>query len=74
MVNRNAAKCALLVRNDMRLLDISVTDKLKRQGLAFNAVDNVPMRARLGPYYAKWKSELGTPVWSRLEETAGKLG
>ena len=31
-------------------------------------------RAKLGPFYARWKAEFGTQAWDLLEKSAGKLG
>jgi len=74
VVRRNAIKYANLSNNDTRLLNDSLADKLRRQGLAFNSADTGTMRARLGPYYARWKKELGSTAWDMLEASVGKLG
>ena len=74
VVSRNAAKYALLARRDMQIAAVSVVDKLKRQGMAVNAPDTAPMKARMSGYYAKWKNELGTTAWSLLEASVGRLG
>ena len=47
--------------------------ELRRQGLTFNNADTASMRARLGPYYAHWKSEFGSTAWGLLEAAVGKL-
>lgn len=74
VVERNAHKHAKLANNDGRLLDKSLADKLRRQGMTVNTVDTAPMRARLASYCARWKKELGTTVWTLLEDKVGKLG
>jgi TRAP-type transport system periplasmic protein len=74
VVNRNAAKHVLLERKDSYLINVSVANKLKRQGLILNTLETAPMRARLAPYYARWKRELGSTAWSLLEDKVGKLG
>ena len=73
-VTRNVSRCMLLVRRDLSAFNASIGDKLARQGLIFNTADTTGMRARLGPYYARWKAELGSTPWSLLELTTGKLG
>ncbi len=73
VVKRNAAKYALIERNDLLVLNTSLGDKLRRQGFAINTADTASMRARLGPYYARQKGEFGNTAWSLLEGAAGKL-
>ena len=73
IVKRNAVKYALLVRRDSYLMSGALTDKLRRQGLAVNVPDTTGMRARLGPYYAHWKSEFGSAAWGLLEASVGRL-
>lgn len=73
VVTRNAAKYALIERNDMAISFDPVVSKLKRLGLAFNDADVASMRARLGPYYARCKNVLGNQAWSLLEHDVGKL-
>ena len=75
VVSRNLAKYALLQRRDMALLTLSLSDKLQRQGMAMNQTDVTSFRDKLGPYYARWKQELGTTAWGLLESAVGaKLG
>ena len=71
IAKRNAVKYALLVRRDSYLMAGALTDKLHRQGLAVNVADTAGMRARLGPYYAHWKSEFGAAAWGLLEASVG---
>ena len=73
IVDRNAAKAALAVRRDIALRNTSVGDKLTCQGIVFNNADTAGMRARVTPYYAKWKAEFGNTAWSLLEAAVGKL-
>jgi TRAP-type C4-dicarboxylate transport system substrate-binding protein len=74
VVERNARKAALLVRRDIVRVNAALLDKLKREGMIANATDPNAFRARLAPYYARWKSEYGNTVWGLLEEDVGKLG
>ena len=73
-VKRNERKYALLERHSMRLVNVSLANKLVREGLKPNTVDTSGIRARLGPYYARWKKEFGATAWGLLEQYAGKLG
>ena len=72
-LERNARKYLLLERTDSQVFTASLADKLQRQGLAFNTTDLTGIRARLGPYYATWRSEFGPTAWGLLEDAAGKL-
>jgi TRAP-type transport system periplasmic protein len=74
VVKRNVDKFTVAERKEIPFLNESLADKLKRQGLIFNTPDVSGMRARLGPYYARWKNELGSTAWSLLEAEVGKLG
>jgi tripartite ATP-independent transporter DctP family solute receptor len=74
IVKRNAAKYALMERKDLLVLNTSLGDKLTRQGFTINTADTASMRARLGPYYARQKSEFGNTAWTLLESAVGKLG
>lgn len=73
IVQRENARFAARQRRDVALLNDSLADKLQRRGLAFNAADRPSFRARLAPFYAKWKGEFGARAWSLLEASAGKL-
>lgn len=73
IVARNNTRFARLQRRDVRFLNESLTDKLARRGLTVNTVEPAGFRAKLGPFYAKWKAEFGERAWSMLESTTGKL-
>ncbi len=74
VVTRNVSKYALLQRRDFQLLTASLSDKLKRLGMAQYACDIPSFKARLKPYYTKWKGEFGAKAWAALEQYAGPLG
>ena len=73
VVKRNMRKYALLERRAIRAIDVSLASKLVREGLTMNKADTSGMRARLGPYYARWKNEFGPTAWGLLEQFAGRL-
>jgi tripartite ATP-independent transporter DctP family solute receptor len=72
-VLRNAKQAAILQRRDTVQQDREIADKLRRFGMTFNTVDTASMRARLKPFYEKWKGEFGTVAWDLLERSSGKL-
>ena len=75
VINRNVTKYALLERRDIPVMNVSLSDKLRRQGMVFNTAETGSMRARLGPYYQRWKSVFGPTAWGLLESASGnKLG
>ncbi len=69
----NAA--ALAARADIDRLNRTLQDKLKGQGLAFNAVDQGPFRETLrkAGYYAQWRTTFGAGPWATLEKYSGPL-
>jgi TRAP-type transport system periplasmic protein len=73
ITQRNIAKFSALQRNDSNRINNTIADKLQRQGLIFNTANTQAMRARLGPYFAKWKSEFGGTLWALLEAGVGGL-
>jgi tripartite ATP-independent transporter DctP family solute receptor len=74
VINRNLAKYSALQRRDTISLNNSLADKLQRQGMTLVRPDRESFRRKLGPYYARWKSEFGATAWGYLEQYAGKVG
>jgi tripartite ATP-independent transporter DctP family solute receptor len=68
-------EAAILERHDNQILESSVQDKLTREGLAFNDVNQAPFKAKLvaNGYYARWKAEFGDKAWTALEKYTGKM-
>ena len=73
VIERNAAKYVRLQRADTEALNADLESQLSEQGMIFNQPDTAPFRARLGPFYARWKNEVGARAWSLLEAHTGKL-
>ena len=49
--------------------------KLHTQGMeVIDKPDRASMKAKLGEFYSRWKSEFGPTVWGLLEGYTGKLG
>jgi tripartite ATP-independent transporter DctP family solute receptor len=74
VIERNAAKFARLQRADNDALNIALRSRLVKQGMTFNTAETASFRARLGPFYARWKEKVGQRAWSLLEAHVGKLG
>ena len=74
VVKRNVGKYAILQRQDFAKLDQQLRGKLKEQGMQEYQVDVPSMKARLGPYYTKWKAQFGPTAWGLLEKYTGTLG
>jgi TRAP-type C4-dicarboxylate transport system substrate-binding protein len=74
VIERNAVKYVQLQRADNQSLNDSLRSKLTEQGMIFNEADTSSFRARLGPFYTRWKETVGQKAWSLLEKHTGKLG
>ena len=75
IVERLAPKYVRMQQHDIAILGATLVDMLTRQGMRVNQTDRDAFRARLGPYYARWKAEFGSTLWTLLEEySGGKLG
>ncbi len=74
VIERNAAKYALLQRADTQQRNDSLADKLQRSGMQLNVADTSGFRARLGDFYKRWHATFGDTAWDLLEKTSGKLG
>ncbi len=73
VVKRNVGKYAVLQRQDFAKLDHELAGKLKTQGMAEYQCDVATFKAKLGPYYAKWKGQFGPTAWGLLEKYTGRL-
>jgi tripartite ATP-independent transporter DctP family solute receptor len=73
VIERNAMKFARLQRADHNTLNTEFRTKLAQQGMTFNEADTSSFRARLEPYYARWKETVGQRAWNLLEVHVGKL-
>ena len=74
VVKRRAPDYIGMQRRDIALQEPVMLDKLHRLGMQVNQADTSTFRAKLGPYYARWKAEFGPQIWSLLEQYSGKLG
>jgi TRAP-type C4-dicarboxylate transport system substrate-binding protein len=63
-----------LQRADTASLNKVLRARLTQQGMIFNEADVVSFRAKLGPFYPRWKQSIGECAWLLLERHVGKLG
>ncbi|MGP6156446.1 MAG: hypothetical protein ACLPYS_02760 [Vulcanimicrobiaceae bacterium] len=66
-------KLVQLQRVDVEKDNSSLAVNLKSQGMTVNKADPSSFRAKLGPFYGRWKSEYGSAAWDLLEKYTGKL-
>jgi TRAP-type transport system periplasmic protein len=74
VVERNAEKCALLQRQDTEAINAAGAEDLARLGMTVNTADAASFRAKLAPFYARWRERAGADAWSLLEAHAGNIG
>jgi tripartite ATP-independent transporter DctP family solute receptor len=73
VVERNAEKFALLQRDDIEKVNAAGAEELARKGMQVNTADTDSFRAKLGPFYARWREKAGPAAWQLLETYAGGL-
>jgi tripartite ATP-independent transporter DctP family solute receptor len=73
VVERNAEKFALLQRDDIEQVNAAGADELASRGMTVNTADTDSFRAKLGPFYARWREKAGPATWRLLESYAGGL-
>lgn len=74
VVERNAEKFALLQRGDIEQVNAAGAEELARKGMQVNTADAGSFRARLGPFYARWREKAGPATWRLLESYANGHG
>ena len=74
VVERNAEKFALLQREDIEKVNAAGAEELARRGMQVNTADTTSVRARLGDFYARWRTKAGPEMWRLLESYAGEIG
>jgi tripartite ATP-independent transporter DctP family solute receptor len=72
-IERNTVKFVRLQRADTASLNKELRGRLTQRGMIFNDADVGSFRAKLGPFYARWKQSIGDRAWSLLEAHVGKL-
>jgi tripartite ATP-independent transporter DctP family solute receptor len=74
VVERATATYALLQRRDVEVRNMTLAEKLTREGMVLNVADTASFRAQLGDFYRSWRDQFGPTAWSLLEATSGRLG
>ena len=74
VVRRNVEKYSALEIAEVNALNRSSLAKLQAKGMTVSRVETQTFRAKLGPFYARWKATFGTPAWDALERVTGPLG
>jgi TRAP-type transport system periplasmic protein len=72
IVERNNTKYALLERRDAKLGTEALADKMSRQGVVINPIDQALFRTRLHTYYDTWSKVFGVAAWGALETSLGR--
>jgi TRAP-type transport system periplasmic protein len=73
VAERNAEIFALLQRQDTEAINAAGAAELERRGMKVNTADTESFRARLGPFYARWRERAGLAAWRLLETYAGEI-
>ncbi len=74
VVERNAEKFALLQREDIEQVNAGGAEQLASRGMTVNTADIDSFRAKLGPFYTRWREKAGPATWRLLETYAGEIG
>lgn len=74
IVQRNVRKFVAAQRENVRLTNAALEEKLAQRGMTFNVADTSTFRRLLGTdFYARWKKRLGATAWDLMEQETGKL-
>ncbi len=74
VVERHAEVYARLQRADVAAINAAGATELARLGMVVNTADSASIRARLGEFYARWRSRFDPAAWALLEAQVGALG
>jgi tripartite ATP-independent transporter DctP family solute receptor len=72
-IERNNQKYARLFRLDTAGEERNSLAAARSAGVEISSVANSLFRARLGPFYARWKETFGVKAWNMLEGHVGRL-
>ncbi len=67
-------KFAMEQRAEVEKMNDSLQANLVKQGMIVNKPSPASFRAKLKPFYNRWKNEFGADAWTQLEKYSGKLG
>ena len=63
-VERSTEGFAKLQRQDVEAINLAGEAELARRGMAVNRTDTESIRARLGDFYARWRTRFDPAVWA----------
>jgi TRAP-type transport system periplasmic protein len=63
VIERNAAKFALLQREDVEKVNAAGAEELARRRMQVNTADTESFRVKLGDFYARWREKAGPEAW-----------
>ena len=72
IIERKGTEFANRERKDTKLLSVSLADKLSRQGLTINRVDQSTFQTGLHSYYETWANAFGLTEWGLLQSAIGR--
>lgn len=73
VVERLAPRYAARQREENGAFNLALRTRLPARGMIANDADRESIRARLGPFYARWRREFGATAWGLLEGHVGPL-
>ena len=68
------AKYTTAQRIDNEELNKIARVRLLQRGMVLNEANTETFRAKLKPFYARWKEMIGSQCWALLERHAGRIG
>ena len=74
VISRNVVKYVALQRRYTDDWNKALATQLTGRRMIINTADTASFRAKLEPFYRRWKDRLGSTAWSLLEAQVGKLG
>ena len=74
VIERNAAKFALLQREDIEKVNATGAEELARRGMQVNTTETESFRVKLGDFYVRWRAKAGPVTWRLLETYADGIG
>src|SRR5436309_11032488 len=64
VVERNTERFAKLQRQDVEAVNAAGETELARRGMVVNHADTASIRARLGDFYARWRTRFDPAIWA----------
>jgi len=64
IVERNTEHFAKLQRRDVEAINLAGEAELARRGMVVNRTGTESIRARLGDFYARWRTRFDPAIWA----------